>query len=271
MAFSTIGYLLIGLFLFLILTFIYFGQTGFFQKIYKVTDKLGITSISKAVEDVESDIEASGYKHTPEELEAEAKIKSAMGLMVAGMESCINRIGDACLCPVPMAQLPEGYAMRFVNGQDKKAYISAFKYKSRNWKTDYDEDYQGAIGIHFVEDATYSIKSPVCLVVDLSEKWVGSDVSKIKLRNPEIGMLQLYWENKAATLQKGTQLWATEAISPGVIYNSERDYRIYPSDSGGYYMYRAKDGRLCFFAEEWVYDDSELIDNIKCGESQEVK
>lgn len=269
MALSTIGYLLVGLFLFLILTFIYFGQTGFFQKIYKITDKLGITSISKSVEETEGDIEASGYKHTPEELATEAKVKSAMDLMAAAMESCIT--GSGCVCPVQMTQLPEGYAMRFINDQDKKLHISAFKYKSRNWKTDYDEDYQGQTGLHFVEDATYSLGSPVCLVDDLTEKVIGSDVSKIELRNPEINMLQLYWEDKAATLQKGTQLWATEAVSPGAIYNSENDYRIYPSDSGGYYIYRANDKRLCFFAEGWSYDDSELIDNIKCGESQEVE
>lgn len=261
--------MIVGLFLFLILTFIYFGHTGFFKKIYGVTDKLGLTSIAKSVAEAEKNITEEQYKLTPEEKAAEEQIKSAIGTMASGIQSCLG--GQNCVCSIDIPHIPGGYAIRFVNDRDN-AYLSVFKYKSRDYKTDYDEDYQGQIGVHFVSGATHKFeKANACMVVDLAEEWFGTDVKTIDIRYPAIGMMQLYWEDKTMTFKSGMQLWATEAISPGDVYNSERDYRIYGGDETSRNIYRTKDGNFCFFAERWGIDDDELIGSIKCGKSEEVK
>lgn len=267
MAKSTMGYMIVALFLFLILTFIYFGHTGFFRKIYKITDKIGITRLAKDIQELEENITGEGYELSPEEKAVEEKIKSVMGTMMSGIDSCLK--GQNCVCSVSMPQFPEEYVIRFINGPENKVYVSAFRFKSRTG-FDFDEDFQGQTGIHFVSGATHKFENTkVCLVVDLAEEWSGTDVAEIEIRNPHIGMLQLYWEDKAATFQSGTQLWATEAKSPGVIYNSERDYRIYGVGGAPNRIYKTNDGRFCFFAERWGWDDDKLIENIKCGESEE--
>ena len=88
MAISTTFYMIIMLALLLVLTFIYFGGTGFFQKIYKLTDKLGLTKLAKDVEEKEKNITESREKLSPEEQRAEEQIKSVVDKIVQGIQSC---------------------------------------------------------------------------------------------------------------------------------------------------------------------------------------
>ncbi|MFO8016169.1 MAG: hypothetical protein R6U32_03630 [Candidatus Woesearchaeota archaeon] len=262
MALSTLGYTIVALFLLLVLTFIYFGHTGFFQKIYGITDKLGVTDIAKSVEDKEKEIEESGYELTEQEKKDEKKIRSTMDRLTSEMQSCLD--GPECVCEITVPEFPDGYAMRFINGPDKKVYVSAFKFKEKDWNLDNAGHHQGETGVHFVEDATHKFKgTQLCLVPDLAATWFGfgSDVAKIDLRRPKAGMVNIYWE--------GDKLALSEATGTGWIFNHERDYRVYGKGGAPNRMYKTSDGRICFFAERWKWDDDKLIDDIRCGESEE--
>lgn len=261
MAMSTIGYMLVAITLLLVLTFIYFGHTGFFQKIYKITDKLGLTNLAKAVQEKEEDITEGRLKLSPEELAAEEQVKSAMAAMMSDIELCLK--GQECVCTVNMPLFPEGYAMRFVNSGDK-VHVSAFRFMERSWRGDFDMNFQEETGVHFVLGATHKLeKTQACLVIDLEEHLFDGDsiVDDIQLRRPTSGMIQLYWEKN--------ELRATEAVSSNWLFNRERSYEIYGNGKAPNAIYKTDDGRFCFFAERFVDDDSNLVGNIKCGQSKE--
>ncbi|PIN86119.1 hypothetical protein COV19_06500 [Candidatus Woesearchaeota archaeon CG10_big_fil_rev_8_21_14_0_10_44_13] len=265
MAISTTFYMIIMLALLLVLTFIYFGGTGFFQKIYKLTDKLGLTKLAKDVEEKEKNITESREKLSPEEQRAEEQIKSVVDKIVQGIQSCLA--GPNCVCRIDGQQIPEGYVIRFLNAPaEKTVYVSVFRFKERGWyQANYDENYQGQTGVHFVYGTNYNLdNTQSCIVIDLEEHYLDGDddVDHIQLRDPEAGMIQLFWE--------GDRYRATESVSPGVVYNSERDYDVY--GAGSYSLnsiYKAKDGRFCFFAERFVDEDTDLVDRIVCGKSEE--
>lgn len=289
MALSTIGYLMVGIFLFLILTFIYFGHTGFFQKIYRITDKLGITTIAKSVEEVEEKIIASNEEDlSPEEQAKRDNIRAAVKKMVDDLKACAA--GSECVCGIRTPTLPEGYVLRFTNAyeqvknegtmakmlgkesvivNEKRLYITSYKYKSRKLRVDYDEDFQGETGVDFINGVTYQLDTHVCLVNNLGD--YGRN-AKVVLREPAAGMVQMYWENKIRSL--GMKLWATEARGSNWLYNSERDYRVFGSDENGGMreVYKTRqDGDLCFFVIRFGVDkDDDRIDDIDCEDSKEV-
>lgn len=260
MAFSTIGYITLALLMFVVLTVIYFGHTGFFQKIYKITDKLGFTKFGKAIQDIEQNITEGREKLTPEQQRAEELVRSVMGPMVADIENCLK--GTGCVCTVNMPAIPKNYVMRFENAQGK-VYVSVFEVKERSWiSTDYDENYQGKTGVHLVYGAIHEINTTqVCVVTNLDEEVWGDDVDEIDIKRPAASMVQVYWN--------GDEYYATEATGSNWLYNSENDYRLYGGHgAGARKIYKTGDRRFCFFGERWGWDDDELIDNIVCGEGE---
>lgn len=270
MAVSTVFKMLIMLAFLAVLIFIYFGHTGFFQKIYGVTDRLGLTKFGKAMQDVEQNITEARKTLTPEQEKEEEQIRSAMDALIASLDACVK--GTNCVCPVNFPAIPQGYSVRFSNVPENNVHVNVFRFKQRGWyRTNYDENFQGQIGVDFVYGTNYRIKgTQMCLVIDLEENWdmgFSDDVDDIQVRKPVANMLQLYWNEGA--------YWATESVSPGIIYNSERDYNIY--GNGGYTLnaiYKTSSvepGRLCFFAERFTDTDTDLVDNIVCGKSQEER
>lgn len=271
MALSTMGYLLIAVFLFLVLTFIYFGHTGFFRKIYVVTDTMGLTHFAKDYQEKEENITESSYELTPEERIAEETIRNLLKTMAPSIQACID--GTNCVCSVTFPTLPPGYAMRFRNIMDNRVDVSVFRYKSRDWAGDFDKDYQGELGVHFVAGAVHRFENTqICLVVDLEKNWGGiKGVDQIEVKEPYAGMIQLY--------NKKNKIWLSEPKVTGAVMDTERDYLVYGKNGPPNAMYKTvskpKPGSLCFFARRFSYsnlltdNDEGAVSEISCGESEE--
>jgi len=260
---TSVVFIIVALLMFFLLTVIYFGHTGFFQRIYKITDKLGFTHLAQAIKEQEENITAEReVELTPAQKAAEEQIKNLVGEMSAGIERCLA--GSQCVCLIPMKLLPQGYIMRFVNDPaSKNTYLSVYQIKSRDWGFDYNRHFWGQTGVRIVPGSTHVFQgTQSCLVYDIEKNLIGSD--KIQLRKPSLKMLNL-------NVNENGELLVSEVTSESL--SAERDYTVYgqSGDSINIYLTKTEGKNFCFFAQRWFDNDRDLIGwlQTQCNEINE--